>query len=167
MTGDVGEASDEVKRFLIQHGLIRVSEYDKAGWTPLCYAALGGNPEMMEALLRKRADPNQGLCKPSPTAFLFKGSSALSICSSSGNNEGIQILLRFRANPNQPDTQGLTPLHQAAVYCDNAEGARLLLEAGADPCATEKLGLTPFQLACCLWRHKSCQRTSAFRQPHW
>ena len=149
VTGDVGEASDEVERFLIQHGLIRVSEYDKAGWTPLCYAALGGNPEMMEALLRKRADPNQGLRKPCPTAFLFKGSSALSICSGSGNNEGIQILLRFRANPNQPDTQGLTPLHQAAVYCDNAEGARLLLEARADPCATEKLGLTPFQLACC------------------
>ena len=149
LAGDVGEGSDEVEMFLIQHGLIRVSEYDKAGWTPLCYSALGGNPQMMEALLRKRADPNQALRKPCPTAFLFKGSSALSICSSSGNNEGIQILLRLRANPNQPDTQGLTPLHQAAAYCDNTEGARLLLEAGADPYATEKFGLTPFQFACC------------------
>ena len=147
VTGDVGEGSDEVETFLIQHGFIRVSEYDKAGWTPLCYAALGGSPQMMEALLRKRADPNQALCKPSPTAFLFKGSSALSICSSSGNNEAMQMLLRALANPNQPDTQGNIPLHNA-VFCDNVEGARLLLEAGADPCATDVHGLTPFQLAC-------------------
>ena len=148
VTGDVGEGSDEVETFLIQHGFIRVFEYDKAGWTPLCYAALGGNPQMMEALLRKRADPNQAICKPSPTAYLFKGSSALSICSSSGNNEAMQILLRARANPNQPDTQEFTPLHHTAAHCDNAEGARLLLEAGADPSITHIHGLTPFQVAC-------------------
>ena len=148
VTGDVGEGSDEVETFLIQHGFIRVSEYDKAGWTALCYAALAGNPQMMEALLRKRADPNQALCKPSPTAFLFKGSSALSICSSSGNNEAMQMLLRARANPNQRDTEEWTPLHHAATYCDNAEGARLLLEAGADLCTTNVAGMTPFQVAC-------------------
>ena len=148
VTGDVGEGSDEVGAFLIQHGFIRVFEYDKAGWTPLCYAALGGNPQMMEALLRKRADPNQAICKNSPTAFLFKGSSALSICSSSGNNEAMQILLRARANLNHQDTVGCIPLHHAAMYCDNAEGARLLLEAGADPCATDVYGSTPFQVAC-------------------
>ena len=148
VTGDVGEGSDEVGAFLIQHGFIRVSEYDKAGWTPLCYAALGGNPQMMEALLRKQADPNQALCKPSPTAFLFKGSSALSICSSSGNNEAMQMLLRALANPNQPDKQGCVPLHNAATYCDNAEGARLLIEAGADPCITSVTGMTPSQAAC-------------------
>ena len=148
VTGDVGEGSDEVETFLIQHGFIRVSEYDKAGWTPICYAALVGNPQMMEALLRKRADPNQALCKNSPTAFLFKGSSALSICSSSGNNEAMQILLRARANPNQPDTQRNIPLHFAATLCDNAEGARLLLEAGADLCTTNVAGMTPFHFAC-------------------
>ena len=148
VTGDVGEGSDEVGAFLIQHGFIRVSEYDKAGWTPLCYAALGGNPQMMEALLRKRADPNQAICKSSPTAFLFKGSSALSICCSSGNNEAMQILLRARANPSQLDTEEQTPLHHAAIHCDNPEGARLLLEAGTDPCTTDVDGYTPFQLAC-------------------
>ena len=148
VTDDVGEGSDEVETFLIQHGFIRVSEYDKAGWTPLCYAALGGNPQMIEALLRKRADPNQALCKSSPTAFLFKGSSALSICSSSGNNEAMQILLRARANPNQSDTIQCTPLHYAVFHCDNAEGARLLLEAGADLGTTSALGYTQFQLAC-------------------
>ena len=148
VTGDVGEGSDEVETFLLQHGFIRVFEYDKAGWTPLCYAALGGNPQMMEALLRKWADPDQAICKPSPTAYLFEGSSALSICSSSGNNEAMQILLRARANPNQPDKPGCVPLHHAAAYCDNAEGARLLLEAGADPCITNVHGMTPFQVAC-------------------
>ena len=149
VTGDVGEGSDEVETFLLQHGFIKIFEYDKAGWTPLCYAALGGNPQMMEALLRKRADPNQAICKNSPTAFLFKGSSALSICSSSGNNEAMQILLRARANLNHQDTQEqFTPLHHAAMYCDNAEGARLLLEADADPSITHIHRLTPFQVAC-------------------
>ena len=148
VTGDVGEGSDEAETFLIQHGFIRVSEYDKAGWTPLCYAALGGNPQMMEALLRKRADPNQALCKSNATAFLLKGCPALSICSSFGNNEAMQSLLRARANPNQPDTQRNIPLHFAATLCDNAEGARLLLEAGADPCITSVTGMTPSQVAC-------------------
>eukprot|EP00434_Breviolum_minutum_P043316 symbB.v1.2.038604.t1/scaffold6079.1/size23820/1 len=148
VTGDVGEGSDEVEILLIQHGFIRVSEYDKAGWTPLCYAALGGNPQMIEALLKKRADPNQAICKNSPTAFLFKGSTALSICSRFGNNEAMRILLRARANLNHQDTQGCIPLHFTATLCDNAEGARLLLEAGADPCTTQINGTTPFQLAC-------------------
>ena len=111
----IGGGSDEVETFLIQHGFIRVSEYDKAGWTPLCYAALGGNPQMIEALLKKRADPNQAICKNSPTAFLFKGSTALSICSRFGNNEAMQILLRARANLNHQDTQGCIPLHFTAT----------------------------------------------------
>jgi len=148
VTGDVGEGSDEVETFLIQHGFIRVFEYDKAGWTPICYAALGGNPQMMEALLRKRADPNQALCKSNAATFLLKGCSALSICSSFGNNEAMQSLLRALANPNQVDSQKQTALHHAASYGDNAEGARLLLEAGADPYTTNASGFTPFQAAC-------------------
>ena len=33
-----------LSNFLHQNGFTRVNERDKAGWSPLLYAALGGNP---------------------------------------------------------------------------------------------------------------------------
>ena len=36
-------------------------ERDKAGWTPLCYAAVSGNPLLLVALLQQRANPNDSI----------------------------------------------------------------------------------------------------------
>ena len=39
-----GSAVQVLSRFLYQNGFTRVNERDSAGWSPLCYAALGGDP---------------------------------------------------------------------------------------------------------------------------
>ena len=44
--------------FLLQNGFRELDEVDGAGWSPLAYAALGGDPEVIQALLQKRADPS-------------------------------------------------------------------------------------------------------------
>ncbi|OLQ06469.1 hypothetical protein AK812_SmicGene10211 [Symbiodinium microadriaticum] len=50
--------SQEVDRFLYQNGLPNIHAFDKAGWAPLHYAALGGNPDLIRALLEQRVDVN-------------------------------------------------------------------------------------------------------------
>ena len=134
-----------VEEFLLQYGFSKVGQYDKVGWSPLCYAALGGHPEVLEALLSKRANPNESLRKPCPGAMLMKGQSALAICVRFGNNEAMRILLQANADLNQPDCNGSSPLCHAG-HIDNVEGARLLVEARADATVCG-LGANAFQWA--------------------
>jgi len=136
-----------VEEFLLQYGFSKVCEYDRAGWSPLCYAALGGHPEVLEALLSKRANPNETLQKSSPGAALPKGQSVLHICVRFGNNEAMRVLLQAKADPNQPDSYGSSPLCHAGTFSDNVEGARLLLDAGADAGAKDSSGGDAFQWA--------------------
>ena len=42
-------------------GFRRIDERDASGWTPLCYAALGGSPLQVSALLEARADANDAI----------------------------------------------------------------------------------------------------------
>ena len=102
---------------------------------------------MLEALLSKRANPNDTLRKPCLSAALPKGQSALHICVRFGNNEAIRVLLQAKADPNQPDSYGSSPLCHAGTFCDNVEGARLLLDARADAGAKDSSGGDAFQWA--------------------
>ncbi len=145
---DSGTDSHEiVEEFLLQHAFSKLCEYDKAGWSPLCYAALGGNPQVVEALLCKRANPNETLRRSSSALFLRKGTAAVAICGRFGNNEAMRILLRAQADPNKPDCHGRRPLFDASVYSGNVDGARLLLEARADPSAVDAGGNNAFRVA--------------------
>ena len=145
---DSGTDSHEiVQEFLLQHAFSKLCEYDKAGWSPLCYAALGGNPQVVEALLCKRANPNETLRRSSSALFLRKGTAAVAICGRFGNNEAMRILLRAQADPNKPDCHGRRPLFDAAIYSDNVDGARLLLEARADLSAVDAGGNNAFRVA--------------------
>ena len=49
--------------FLHQNGFRGVSERDEKGWSPLCFAALNGDPLTIKSLLRYRADPNDMTAK--------------------------------------------------------------------------------------------------------
>ena len=44
--------------FVHQNGFRSLFTRDGAGWTPMCYAALSGSPQLICALLEARADPN-------------------------------------------------------------------------------------------------------------
>eukprot|EP00434_Breviolum_minutum_P042063 symbB.v1.2.037422.t1/scaffold5521.1/size26208/2 len=136
-----------VQQFLFQNGFNSICDRDKAGWSPFCYAAVNGNPELLIAMLRKRADPNDYVRKPYRAAYLDKDSSALYICSRFGNHESMRILLENRANPSKADSLGFTPLCAVAVFADNVEGARLLLEARADAFAENGFGQSAFTVA--------------------
>ena len=136
-----------VQQFLCQNGFSSICDRDKAGWSPLCYAAVNGNPELLTAMLRKRADPNDSLRKSYRAAYIDKDSSALYICCRFGNNEAMRILLAAQANPSKADSLGFTPLCAVAVFADNVEGARLLLQARADASAENGFGQTAFTVA--------------------
>jgi len=146
---DESTKSDQIADdFLLQHGFSTVCEYDKAGWSPLCYAALRGNPEVVEALLSKRGSANEALRKPCGALYLTEGMCALGICIRFGNNEAMQSLLRAQADPNKTDSFGSGPLDYFTGYSDNVDGARLLLEARADAGAVNHAGANAIQLAC-------------------
>ena len=148
LLGDLGTDPDEiVEEFLLQHAFSKLCEYDKAGWSPLCYAALGGNPQVVEALLCKRANPNETLRRSSSALFRCKGTAAVAICGRFGNNEAMRILVCAQADPNKPDCHGRRPLFDASIYSDNVDGARLLLEARADPSAVDAGGNNAFRVA--------------------
>ncbi|CAE7364271.1 BMY1, partial [Symbiodinium pilosum] len=59
----MGGHSAAAESFLHQNMLTTVSGADNAGWRPLHYAALSGNVDVVEGLLRRRANPNQRTSK--------------------------------------------------------------------------------------------------------
>ena len=147
LESEIEDADALVQQFLFQNGFSSICDRDKAGWSPLCYAAVNGNPELLTAMLRKRADPNESLRKSYRAAYIDKDSSALYICCRFGNNEAMRILLAARANPSKADSLGFTPLCAVAVFADNIEGARLLLEARADVSAENGFGQSALTVA--------------------
>ncbi|CAE7676515.1 Ankrd44 [Symbiodinium sp. CCMP2592] len=66
-----------VAKFLHENGLRCVREVDRAGWTSLHYAALGGNAELLAALLQQGAEPNRRTAKDEPNLGVAIWTSAL------------------------------------------------------------------------------------------
>ena len=126
--------SDIVGSFLLQNGFETVHDRDKEGWSPLCYAAMNGEPELIEGLLLKLADPNDSTHKQDQTGMMLpKGTPVVSLCATFTNNEALKVLLRARADPNKRDGMSRsTPLFYTA-YGDNVEAIDILMEFGADP----------------------------------
>ena len=68
-----------VQQFLVENGFEKVLQRDRAGWSPLLYAALHGNPTLVEALLVHRADPNDSIRKVQKSITFVKGTPAVSL----------------------------------------------------------------------------------------
>lgn len=157
---------------------------DQAGNTPLIRAALYGDREKVEALLKTGADVNAknkegttalmaatwgetgrgnvGIAKAlivrgaNVNATNVYGRTALMEVAGNGNVEFMSLLLSAGADVNIQTRVGGTALHEAALN-GHIETVRMLLTKGAKPNAPNGLGQTPLMLACnCAGPRKTC-----------
>ena len=109
---------------------------ERSGLTPLLYAVMSGDLELLEKLLAREA---------SVDARLSDGESALHIAVALGDADGVALLLKGGAKPNARNATGRTPLHRAATS-GPPELVAMLLEFGADPAIADESGQRPLDL---------------------
>ena len=119
-----------VARFLHDNCFRGLADRDAAGWSPLCYAVLTGQVSLVSALLRCKANANDGFRKGKKQHSLtFKPPiPVLSLATLFCNNQLLGLLLTARANINARDGTGGTALTWSALV-DNAPAVRTLVEA--------------------------------------
>ncbi len=109
---------------------------------PIVNAIVWKRPAIVEALLKKGADPNIGLT----TASLGNdGDSLLIQTVRRRNSELVSLLTKYRANLNYQDRSGWTALHHAVSMGDE-NIVRILLGSGARMDTPDKDGNTPLAL---------------------
>uniref|UniRef100_A0A6Q2Z611 Ankyrin repeat domain 52 n=1 Tax=Esox lucius TaxID=8010 RepID=A0A6Q2Z611_ESOLU len=109
---------------------------DKQGYTPLHAAAASGHIDIVKFLLRLGLDD--------PNAF---GNTALHVACYTGQEAVANELVNHGANVNQPNRNGYTPLHLAAVSTNGALCLELLVNNGADVNQQSKAGKSPLHMA--------------------
>ena len=109
-------------------------------YTPLHFAALYGDLEMVQVLLEFGVDVDR------PNKY---GTTPLNYASGKGHRNSamvVRLLIERGADPNARDVFGFAPLHQASVY-GRIEIARVLVEHGANVEAKNDSGMTPLDVA--------------------
>ena len=139
------EGSLRVAQFLFQNGFAQVSEYDAMGWSPMCYAALNGDPALVKALLERRANPSDETKRGQPLLAIARKVSALAIAALFQNNDAVRLLLVARADIHP--RRSSVPLCLAS-FGNNAVGIQLLCHARASPHGKNRLGMSALQHAC-------------------
>ena len=104
-----------LEAFLHENGLANALDSCSNGWTPLCYAVLGGSPLLVSALLEARANPHDCLRKTKVT-FLpnIAGITVLQACIYLRHNEAAKVLISFRAEVTAKDCNGAEAIHWAS-----------------------------------------------------
>ena len=115
------------------------------GITPLHSAAYYGEFEMVQELLKLKANVNaQDAYGETPLRYVSRGPrSDLNVAPLLSNVA--RLLLEHGANVNARMNNQSTPLHEA-VRCGRVEVVRVLLEHGADVGAEDNIGKTPLQV---------------------
>ncbi|CAE7336193.1 ANK2 [Symbiodinium pilosum] len=135
--------TDSTTNFLLQNGLKQRSRADRAGWSPVHYAALAGDTEVLRNLLDKKAKVNVRTPKDEPALGFPPWMSALDLALFFKHHEAVRLLLAAKAH-----VQGgfLTAMNWAA-QSDNVEGVRMVCAAGGSPLAPNLIGTTPIAIA--------------------
>ncbi|CAE7354754.1 anks1b [Symbiodinium microadriaticum] len=132
-----------VARFMHQNGFRSVREVDGAGWTPIHYAALSGNAELVVGLLQQRAALDRRTSKGEPKLGVPPLVSALELALAYRQHDSTRALIEARAQLRG----ALYPAMQIAALADNPEGIRMLCAAGADPVGRNLFGFTALDSA--------------------
>eukprot|EP00435_Cladocopium_sp_Y103_P043070 s2867_g12.t1 len=137
----------QMARFLFQNGFQSINELDTLGWRPLHYAAMNGEPSLLQALLERRATLDSKTKKQNPYTGIPQFMTALSISLFFKNHLATQFLLEKGANT----TSGLIPPVDFASMANNAEGLRMLrstFDSGDIPDRTGIFAFSSFEVAC-------------------
>ena len=155
---------------------------DIFGWTPLHYAAVRGDEQVITKLLELKADPNASdLADRTPMHYAIEltneeeldsiisallqhgtdteirgrdGMGPLHCAAKKGYAKAIQMLIEAGASVDIQDNSKKTPLHWAA-YAESAGGIKILLENGAYSKARDDYERTPLHLAALAGRDRA------------
>ncbi len=128
------EPSPKAAQVLIDWPKTDVNLLNGKGESPLMLAALTGQQDLAEKLIKKGADVNK------------TGWTPLHYAASNGHVTIISLLLENSAYIDAESPNGTTPLMMASMYGTPA-AVKLLLEEGADPNLKNQQGLTAQQFA--------------------
>ena len=130
----VKEQSLKAAQALVNASKIDLNHLNSSGESPLMLAALNGELDLSEKMVKKGADVNK------------TGWTPLHYAASNGHVAVIKLLLENHAYIDAESPNGSTPLMMAGRY-GSAEAVRLLLEEGADPLLKNQQGLTALEFA--------------------
>lgn len=130
----IREPSLKVTHVLLNAPKINVNVLNSAGESPLMLAALNGQLELADKLVKKGADVNK------------TGWTPLHYAASNGHVEVIKLLLENYAYIDAESPNSSTPLMMASMY-GSPQSVKLLLDKGADPSLKNQMGLTALQFA--------------------
>ena len=128
------EPSPKAAQVLIEWKKTDVNKLNAQGENALMLAALKGQLEWAEKLIKKGADINK------------TGWTPLHYAASGGQVAIISLLLESSAYIDAESPNGTTPLMMAAMY-GSATSVKLLLQEGADPKLKSQQGLTALDFA--------------------
>lgn len=128
------EESEKVVQVLMAWPKTDVNAINSKGESPLMLAALRGQEDVAQRLMKKGADVNK------------TGWTPLHYAASGGKVPLLKLLIENHAYIDAESPNGTTPLMMAAMYGTGA-AVELLLQEGADPRLTNQQGLTALQFA--------------------
>ena len=118
-------AAVAAQQFLFQNGFTTIHKFS-GGWSPLHYAALRGDPLVIQGLLQLRANVDRWTRQSQPMAGVPPGCTALAICCFFKHHDCMRLLITARAKLNA----GLHPQMSGSAVADDPEGIRILCSAG-------------------------------------
>lgn len=130
----IRQPSPKATHVLLNAPKINLNVFNSLGESPLMLAALKGQLELAEKLVKKGADVNK------------TGWTPLHYAASNGHVEVIKLLLENYAYIDAESPNSSTPLMMASMY-GSPEAVKLLLDEGADLSLKNQQGMTALDFA--------------------
>lgn len=139
------EPSPKVAKVLINAPRVDLNALSPKGESPLMLAALKGQLDLAESMLKRGADVNK------------TGWTPLHYAASTGQLALMRLLIENHAYIDAESPNGSTPLMMASMY-GTPDAVKLLLDEGADASLKNQQGLTAVQFAQKAGREDAAQR---------